>query len=221
MKIILKVDDWWGTGSLTIPGFVGYFKACKDLGVKINLGLIGLGLTNKPEIAKQFLDENDWVEIYNHSYNHIIKTDEIEFFNKPVEFQRDSIFRTQLGIAEKLGRICKVIGFPANAFDYTTIEVLREFPLLNFVFAYPQGKLYNNIKGVGKKIIDVNGYRRFEKPPRIVSLEEFKAEYSEDKEYTAYQFHPVNYTKDDIYNFQTILEFLINKGNKFVFASEL
>ena len=110
MKIIIKVDDWWGTSSLSVPGFKKFLDICRLFGIKIELGVIGLGLGNNPAIAMDFLNDNKWVNVYNHSF---------------------------------------------------------------------------------------------------------------DKDYIVYQFHPVNYNDNDIYNFSKIIEFLINKGNTFVFASEI
>lgn len=223
MKIVLKVDDCWGTSSISLKNFSSFLDICFGYNLKIDLGIIGAGLSNKPEIFRDYFEERkDKIEIFNHSFNHNVEPPHnLECYGKPIEFQRDSIFKTQLAIAEKLGLICEVIGFPANAFDYNTIELLREFPLIKTIFAYSKGKLYNEIKVLGRKIVDISGYLKMEKPPKIVNLDDFKKEYNENQDCLVYQLHPANYCENDLKNFEDIIKFLTSRDNKFIFASEL
>lgn len=216
MQVILKVDDFW-----CYEHFEVFFSKILKNNIKINLGVIGSGVSklSKADVnaIKNF---SHLIEPFNHSWQHLINQKQKEYFNTDYEYQRSSIISTQEAISDILGHNCKVIGFPANASDSTTINILSELTQIDKVFYVDGSHNYKDLEAI-KTIIPINGYGIMERAGQI----DFKL-FSEDlvklqgAKTATFQLHPSTWTKESLNNFMMCCNLLLTNGDKFIFASE-
>lgn len=190
MELILKCDDFWGKDNEATNLFL--HEAIKNR-TKLSLGVVGSGLTKAPERIINLVKNNlDLFELFNHSYYHLLDTNKKEFFKTERAYQEASIEQTNGIISYIFGNRPKTIGFPANACDQTTLDILKESDLENIY--YVKGSYnYEDILKIGKKIINVG------------------------KEFGVLQVHPFSMTEQEIKSF---FETLKKENNKLIFPSE-
>jgi hypothetical protein len=216
MKINVKVDDFRAANWKATP-WQKFFLIVGALGIKISLGIIGFGMEGVSEEGIKFLMGKKDVEFYNHSYWHMIEGGLREFRNTPLEYQKESIRKTQEIVWYKLGLVMETIGFVANSYDKNTIAAIRESELKNIYVLNASTALENS----GRKIIRINncGYAEQLEGERWLDFERFKQVWSPSAPYACIQFHPMRYGEADLIQFEKIMAFLKTQG-ELVFSYE-
>ncbi|WP_288842817.1 glycosyltransferase [uncultured Deefgea sp.] len=120
-SIIIKADDLRLDDSF--DKFHRLVNLCSKYGAKVSIGIIGnailSGSAEQKAIVKKWLD-NDWVELWNHSWSHQDMT-QLER-----DQQVEQITKTQAAIFDTWGLDCKVYGAPFNRINDSNREVLAE-----------------------------------------------------------------------------------------------
>jgi len=220
MKIILKVDDFWGP----TKRFSDFFKLIADLNIKICLGIVGKGAVKMtPEQCAEIIGLNKNIEIFNHSWAHIISDEIKEFWHTDVYYQAYSLRVTNKIIKEKFGVDCEVVGFPANAFSENTLEILSKFPDIKRVFYLKGWNHYDELSAL-KKIIDINSNGAIETDMKV-DVNRLKGAFESgvfsDKEVITFQLHPSAWSEQSFGEFKSCLDFLIALGAEFIFTNQL
>jgi|SRR6185369_4160705 len=175
MNIILKCDDFWGKDWEREKLF---FDVVLRRNIKISLGVVGAGITTANKEAIDFLKENkDLVEVFNHSFWHVVGKPVKEFYKTSDEYQKESISRTDQIVLERLGVQIETIGFPANACDQRALDFLKDYSLIKNIYYTPEAHNRKEIEQIGKRIINIDGESVIQLHPfaHDFSLEEFEA----------------------------------------------
>lgn len=228
MKIILKVDDFWGENTLNHPVFREFLDFILEKKIKISLGIVGKGMEKTSEKAKQFLLPllDDLIEPFNHSYWHMLNPKIISEFNQTSEkYQKLSIEKTNQIVTEKIGYKLKGIGFVANSFDETTIKVMRESSF-DFLYILQSNDLRDfmerEMRAVGKNVLFIEELFGIEKGMRVV-YQDFANNQKNliGKEFVIFQLHPDLWDRDSLDNFKIIINYLILNRDEFIFPSQI
>lgn len=231
--IILKVDDFL---------FTDNFKKFFDLlnryhKIKISLGIIGKYWENPyKNIVLQIekLIKENKLELYNHSYYHISEQKKKEFKSTSLNYQIESINKTQNIIKNTIDYTIKTFGAVSNVMDENTLKALKECKDISHIYLYPIyfDELYINMHLLDKKIIDITGYSLFEFPidshflerkNKLITPEQFIREFeNNNQQLLVYQIHPQSWSEDDFDYCKKILDYLIFKKQcEFIFPTEL
>jgi hypothetical protein len=191
IRVILKVDDFWGK-----EREVYFLNKVIENKIKISLGIVGVGLENSSFKIIDLIKNNlDIIQPFNHSYQHLLTDQKKEFFKTSSDYQRESIDKTNKIIKEKLGFNVKTIGFVANACDEKTIEIIKESNLDNVY--YVKGSYnYEDVVATGKKIINIE---------------------LEDK-LTVFQIHPFTWSEEQV---DAFINSLKEEDYQFIFPNEI
>lgn len=194
MNIILKCDDFWGK---EWPKEKDFFDLVLKHKIKISLGIVGYGLETAGSEVVNYLKNNiDLIQPFNHSYWHCVASPLKEFYLSSREYQKKSILNNQTVVLKKLGYEMTTIGFPTNACDNTTLDVLKnDFPKLQNIYYTAIAHNREEMEKLGRKIINVNTTEVF-------------------------QIHPFT-DFFSLSSFEQLILDQLKQGNKFVFPNEI
>lgn len=237
-KIILKVDDCWIGKMRTELSYRKFLLLCNSLDIKISLGMVGVSFESADKADIDFirrLIERGTVHPYNHSYYHLIDRDRKEFFGTDRIYQEASIAKTNAIVYNNFGFQIETIGFPANACDITTIEILKNSDSIKRIYHVKEA--YNNPdlnRLTGKKVLDINGYDVLEiingrtMETGIINadiffdrLEKNNLKDAKDDDVIVFQMHPAAFSDHDLGEFAKIILILKEAGNQFIAPKDL
>lgn len=224
--IVLKLDDMVAREGKVPPRWQRVVDFAVERNIKISIGIIcnSLAVDNPEYFAGlKKIAATGLVEFWHHGYNHKSwekdGTRITEFSRSDYERQRDHMLRGLNLVQEKLGIRLHAFGAPYNATDDTTIRVLSEIPEMR-VWLY--GKP-NNIPGMftARRVGSVNIESPVHKPNLAALAKGFERELPKDPRYFVLQGHAGGWDDSKFEEFVRIVDYLTEKGCKFVFPSEL
>lgn len=233
-KIILKSDDFFGNSYLPNSRWSNFIKIISDNNVKTSVGVIGKEATNiNLEIINELkkLHENNTIRFYNHSFNHLeITSDDNksrEFYLTNINYQKESITKTQEIIYKNFNYKMSVFGAPHNTLDDNALILLNNHPEIKYIYIYPKSyRVIPMIQGLKNKIIIlINGYGYLEqgKNKKKIDYDDFIKRFPECEKFDiiTYQVHPNILNEEDLKELDKILKFLKSKNCEFIFPEEI
>lgn len=217
---IIKADDVTCNSGGTLPPqwqtFLDYMTLKQ---IKSSIGLIGNSL-EKGNITyinrlKQ-LAQLQYFEIFNHGYDHVIdRIDEngkpyAEFYNTPLEQQKEHLIKTQNLAKEKLGVTLHTFGAPGNSIDNNTTKAIESIEdLKTWLYGNPSlSKLVLSNKGLIETSTSYPDYDAFLK------------NYDPAVDYYVFQIHPNGFTPERLNVFKKILDYLVQQQVTFLLPYE-
>ncbi|MCU0414968.1 MAG: DUF2334 domain-containing protein [Ignavibacteriaceae bacterium] len=212
--VILKADDMICDGNNEVsPAWRKFTDYIISKKIKTSIGLIGNSLESGNEAYFAYLKSLSvsGIELWNHGYDHEIRYLEgsgytWEFKNKPYEYQKEHLNKTQLLAYTTLGLILHTFGAPANALDSTTLKLINETADIKVWFF--------GMKTDSKLVILRN--IELEYPTGKPDFEKFVVNYRSDYDCIPVQIHPNSWTDSSFSEFEKMTDFLIGKGVTFI-----
>lgn len=226
--IVLKLDDMKAHEGKVPPRWQRIAAFAVERNVKLSIGIICNSLVaDNPDYFEGLkkIAASGLVEFWNHGYTHKSwmggEVKFTEFSQSSYEKQLDSLLRGQRLAKEKLGITFGAFGAPFNATDATTARMLAEVPDIRVW-------LYGNIndtagKFVARRVGSVNIEKPVHKPNLAALMKGFESEMRKEPRprYFVIQGHPGGWDDDKFEEFVRIVDYLAERGCKFVLPSEL
>jgi len=172
---------------------------------------------------------NRMIELYNHSYYHLLNNNTAEFTYTSYKYQLESINKTQEIIQKHLNYKIRVFGAVANSISKKTMRIIEHNKDLTHLYYYLNYK--EKIPKIpNKKAISVNGYGYLElnidnfsnENQKILDLQSFIFNFEKFQENPIiYQLHPQMWNNRDFLLFEQILNYLISINTNFIFPTEI
>ena len=205
----IKADDLERTDENTIPPnwqtFVNYItqkrvNAC--IGIKCDSLESDEGIYIG-EVKK--IVRNEYFELFNHGYDHFLSKTVSEFYNTPLEYQKEHLVKAQNVAKQKLNLTLRTFGAPGNNIDNNTTIAMESVPDLKvWFFGNPCSKLLLNSDGDVETATGEPNYENFVK------------NYNPLVDSYVLQIHPNQYTPEKLNTFNRIVDFLIQKEMTFM-----
>ena len=219
MNIIIKADDlagYPGKDEIIPKRWQKFVDIIENYNIKATIGIIGNSLVFDDKEyfnwIKKYNDDN-LIEFFNHGFLHRqfnfdSKTYQ-EFNGTTTEYQLQLINHTNKLAKEKLNIDLVTFGSPYNAKDKNTMSALNQSSIKYWFGGF------NDFKGFNlTQRLDI------EKPTHKVNLEYFKDNFG-IKEYSVIQVHPNSWDRASFEDFELMIEFLLEKRCKFIFAKDI
>lgn len=162
------------------------------------------------------IDRLEYFEIFNHGYDHVL--DRIneqgehywEFFNTPVEQQKEHFNKSQNLVKEKLGITLHTFGAPGNKNDANTTKAIETINDLKVWFLGDPSS--------SKLVLDKR--RWIETSACRPDYETFVKNYSPDEDYLVLHLHPMDWINEDFGIYIKVLDFLLQQDVTFLLPYE-
>ncbi|MCU0287864.1 MAG: DUF2334 domain-containing protein [Acidobacteria bacterium] len=162
------------------------------------------------------IEKNEYFEIFNHGYDHVLNKlnnngePYWEFFNTPVEQQKEHFLKAQNLVKEKLGFTMHTFGAPGNKIDANTTKAIETIPDLKVWFLGDPSS--------SKLVLDKKNW--LENPACKPDYDTFVKHYTPNEDYLVLHLHPINWSNDDFNVYIKILDFLIQQDVTFLLPYE-
>lgn len=133
-KIIIKADDFRGTEN---AGWERFLRFCIENNIPATLGFIGVNLGEGEAVDEELVSlvASPGIEIWNHSYFHgKDKNGNTDFCGQSLEYQLDSLLKTQAVATRVFDITPKGFGPPFNKFDANTLKALSQADCFEYAF---------------------------------------------------------------------------------------
>ena len=218
--IILKADDLVAGESDAVPSrWRRFIEHIFSKNIKASLGLIGSSLEkdNRDYFSRlEDLDNSGCFEIWNHGYDHLLngrnEGGEVihEFFGTSYEHQKEHLLRTQRLAKEKLHITLRTFGAPGNAIDHTTLEAIEETEDIKiWLFGLP-----------ASSTLVLERSCEIEFPTHNPDYGQFLQQCDAERDYLVFQIHPNGWDDSAFYEFERIIDYLIESDATFITPHE-
>ncbi|MBQ8677605.1 MAG: DUF2334 domain-containing protein [Alphaproteobacteria bacterium] len=226
-RVIIKLDDlyslrqkWRREDMLAILKKVDDIVDAED--VKVSWGIIGQSLELETgDVVLQYIlkHKNDArYHFWNHGYYHLCGHPDHEFFDKPLDYQINSLNLTQKLVFEKTGIVLDTFGAPDNKIDSNTLTALEGVDDIKY--------WYYGDKHYSKYTIRRNGWNSIlENGTGNTDFEFFMTKWDAPKlkksRIIVLQVHPIRFANHNFDEFVKCIRFLKSKGYKFITPNEI
>ncbi|MGE9268315.1 MAG: DUF2334 domain-containing protein [Verrucomicrobiales bacterium] len=217
---IIKADDVWGKHAK----WDRFVEMSLKKDVPVSLGVIAkfLGEPKESDVTwLRALEANEGVELWHHGWDHRRwkegEKEVSEFGGSGFDHQNDHMRKTQAAGDKVLEKGFVTFGSPFNAMDDDTAKVLNAMPELKFIFCYPGHPVLKKMEGKVFLPMTLRGENDGVGKPNFAK---FKVDYEKRKgdglDVAALQFHPLGFSEQGFEDYGKILDFLKEKGWRFV-----
>ena len=214
--VFLKADDVvFDSLNVISPQWRSFINFIKQKQIKASLGLIGNSLLQGSDAYYSYLKSliaSGKFEIWNHGFDHLLNgvnenREKIhEFWNTPLEQQREHLLHTQNLATEKLDLTLHTFGAPGNAIDNNTLKAVKEID--DLVVWYFGPKEFSKLS--------LQRFREIEYPTCHPNYQKFFENYDPQRDYYVYQLHPNAWDEHEFSEFKKAVDFLISKDVTFI-----
>ena len=215
--VMLKADDLtYYSNDLLSPRWFRFLDLIRSRNIVAGLGLQGYSLTAGNDAWCTLLSSlqlSGRFEIWNHGYTHELNQVDSrggtfdEFQNTTEDFQRNHLMMTQNLARTKLGLTLHAFGAPGNAIDANTTKVIDGADDIS---------LWMNGDPGSSKLVVRESDCLIESPTFHPNVQEFTNAYNAAERLYLFQCHPDDWNEQGFRDFETILDYLSQRGVTFV-----